>query len=66
MSVVKNLWVTINLYKTCLPIRTWNQKHSLKQTILVSHTHTHTYTHARTHTHTIGEKFFVAATFKGL
>ena len=31
-----------------------------------AHTHIHTRTHTHTHTHTIGEKFFVAATFKGL
>ena len=29
-------------------------------------THTHIHTRTHTHTHTIGEKFFVAATFKGL
>ena len=28
MAVAPNLWVAINLYKKCLPVITWNKKHS--------------------------------------
>ena len=52
MAVEPNLWVTINLYEKCLPVITWNKKHSSKQVVSM--------------VHTLGKDFFAAATFKGL
>ena len=37
MAIEKNLRVMINFYK-CLPVRTWNKKHLLKQVLPVTYT----------------------------
>ena len=52
MVVIKNLWVSINLYKICLSVITWNKKHSWKQAVPI--------------VYTLGKKVSAVATFKGL
>ena len=48
-----NLWVTINSHKKlCLPVITWNKKHSSQQVASMIDT--------------LGKDFFPTATFKGL
>ena len=53
MVVAPNLWVLINLYKKeCLPVITWNKKHSLNQVVSMIYI--------------LEKDFFEAATFQGL
>ena len=53
MAVVPSLWLTMNLCKKlCLPVITWNKKHSFKQVASMLDT--------------LGKDFFAAATFTGL
>ena len=52
MAVATNLCVTINLCKKqCLPVITYNKKHSSKQAVSMIYT--------------LRKNFFAAATFKG-
>ena len=53
MAVAPNLWVTLLPVEVkFLPVITWNKKHSPKQVLSIKYT--------------IVNKFFAAATFKGL
>ena len=52
MVVTPNFWVTISLYKKCLPVITQNKKHSTKQVVFMMYT--------------LGKDFFATATFQGL
>ena len=51
MAVTPNFWVAISLdKKECLPVITWNKKHSSKQVVSIIYT--------------IEKGFFATATFK--
>ena len=52
MAVSEMMWVMINLYKKCLPVITWNKRHSSQQVVSMIYK--------------LGEDFFGAAPFKGL